>query len=65
MLVVYRYGVHSVGRSGHCDYITILLAILKIRRIEALTIQQLVPEVVIVKLGVFIDYKLSACFEVP
>ena len=62
---MYRYGVHSVGRSGPYDYIKILLTLLEIRRIKALTIQQVVLQVVVVKLGVvFIDYKSSTYFEV-
>jgi len=47
MPVVYRYGAHSVGRSGPCDCINILLTVLKIRGIEALTIQ-VVAQVVVV-----------------
>jgi hypothetical protein len=52
ILVVFPYGFHSVGRSGPYGYMKILLTILKIHRIEALTIHQVVLEVVVVKLGV-------------
>ena len=62
---MYPYGFHSVGRSGPYGYIKSLLNILKIHRIEALTIHQVVPEVVVLKLDVvIIDYKSSAYFEV-
>jgi hypothetical protein len=65
MPVVCRYGVRSAGLSDPYGYIKILLTALEIRRFKARTIQKVVSQVVVVKLGVvFIDHKSSAHFEV-